>query len=182
MSKEEQRRVILDVGDEEETKHVTKKEIKHFFNNLRTMPFINKEEVYQDILKDKIVLPKFEPETYFLNFFQYEDFKKDMVIIQDFGSDTYYYIQDEHVFKCNRYEAQNVFYGDIATKMNQNSEEVHDTLIDKLKSYEAILFTPQSQYLSSLDDFIIDNIYMFDAALKEKENTNKQNSSKHKIK
>ncbi len=140
------------------------------------MPNINKEEVYKDILNDKVNLPNFKSDTYFLNFFKYIVKEKELIIIQDFGSDSIYYIQDEQVFKTNRHEAQNNFYKEIALKTNKTHEFTHDTLIDKLHTYECIFLAKYNKHLSSLDEFINDNIYMFDTALKE------QKEKKFKIK
>lgn len=173
--------IILDLGDDnDESTSINKEDILIFFKNLKTMPTIDRQVVYQDILEDKVNLPKFKFEDYFLSFCAYKTTdNKEMIIIKDVGSDNYYYIYLEHVFKCNIYEAGNIFYGDIAKEKKQSHEDVHDMLIDKLGCYEAILLAPQNKYLSSLDDFIEDNIYMFEATLKEKQEKIK---SKLKIK
>lgn len=175
----EEKYIVLNI-EEQEVKHVTKEEILEFFQSLKSMPTIDKEVVYEDILNNKINLPKFKAETYFLNFFKYAVKEKELIVIQDFGSDCYYYIQDNQVFKTDRYEAQNKFYKEIALKTNQTHEFTHDTLIDKLNTYETIFLAKYNKHLSSLDDFIEDNIYMFDAALEGKKKV--QEKVKMKIK
>lgn len=168
--------IELNVEDNDFEKHVSKENIIDFFTSLSVMPHIDKEKVYQDILNNQINLPKFKAQTYFLDFFKYGENEKEIIVIQDFGSDNYYYIQNNQVFKTSRYEASNDFYKEIALKTKQDYEQVHDTLIDKLNTYESIFLAKYSKHLSTLDEFIEDNIYMFDAALKEK------NKKKHKIK
>lgn len=163
--------IILDVGNDDESVNVNKEDILIFFKSLTTMPTIDRKVVYQEILDNKVTLPKFEFEEYYLSFCAYKTIdNNDMIIIKDTDSDTYYYIHNENVFKCSIFDAGNVFYQEIAKATKQNTAEVHDKLISKLGCYEAILLAPQNKFISSLDDFISDNIYMFDAALREKKN------------
>lgn len=164
--------------DEDEVKHLTKEDVIEFFKSLKIMPTIDKEIVYDDILNNRINLEKFKAETYFLNFFKYVVKEKEIIIIQDVGSDCYYYIQENQVFKTDCYESQNQFYQEIATKTNKTHELTHDSLIDKLNTYEAIFLAKYNKHLSSLDDFIEDNINMFDTALEEK----KKATEKKKVK
>ena len=168
--------IEINIEDDKFEKHVSKKNITDFFKSLSIMPKIDKEKVCQDILNNQLNLPKFKAQTYFLDFFKYGEKEKEIIVIQDFGSDRYYYIQNNQVFKTNRYEASEYFYKEIATITKQDYEKVHDTLIDKLNTYESIFLAKYSKHLSTLDEFIEDNIYMFDAALKEK------STKKHKIK
>lgn len=166
-------RIVLDIQDDEQI-NINKKDILSLFKDLKNMPVINREKVYQDIVRDNINLPSFEFEKYYLNFCNYKgDNEKNIVIIKDDASDKYYYIYGENVFYCDIYDAQNVFYSGIAKETNQDYEYIYDTLIGKLNCYEAVMLSTQKNYLSNLDDFIEDNIYMFDAALKEKENKSK---------
>lgn len=163
--------IMLDVGNDDKSVHVSKEEILIFFKSLTTIPTIDRQVIYQNILDNKVNLSKFEFEEYYLSFCAYQTIdNKDMIIIKDTYSDTYYYIHNENVFKCSIFDAGNIFYGDIAKSTKQNTAEVHDKLIGKLGCYEAILLAPQNKFLSSLDDFIEDNIYMFDAAIREKKN------------
>lgn len=175
-------RVLLEIEIDNESIDVNKQDILTFFKNLKIMPTIDKELVYQNILNNNIDLPKFEFEEYYLNFCAYKTKdNKELIIIKDVGSDNYYYIYLEHVFKCSIFEAGKIFYENIAQATGVNADEVHDTLADKLGSYESILLSSYNKYLSSLDDFIEDNIYMFNAALKEKQDKVKSKSKNHTI-
>ena len=138
--------IELNVEDNDFEKHVSKENIIDFFTSLSVMPHIDKEKVYQDILNNQINLPKFKAQTYFLDFFKYGENEKEIIVIQDFGSDNYYYIQNNQVFKTSRYEASNDFYKEIALKTKQDYEQVHDTLIDKLNTYESIFLAKYSNF------------------------------------
>lgn len=169
--------LILEIEENENiNNNVCKEDIINFLKNLKTMPQIDIETAYQDILNNKINLPSFELEDHYMGFCNYKDNKgNNTVIIKDTRGDNYFYIKEveilnesymnQEVYQCSIYEAQNIFFGEIAKEKKQEIDYVHDTLIDKLNCYQAIFFLPQSKYLSSLDDFIKDNIYMFNLAL-----------------
>lgn len=161
--------VILNVGNDIDDEHVSKKDILKFFKKLKTMPTIDTEEVYQDILNEKYDLPNFKFEELGLRFCKYKDNEgKNKIIIKDIGSAKYFYIIGEEVFVSDIDNEQEVFYSKIAKGKNQTYEDVHDTLISHLEAYEAVFLENNSKYLCSLNDFIEDNIYMFDNAVKEK--------------
>ena len=72
--------ISLNIENEEEL-HVTKQEILSFFKDLKTMPLVNKELVYKQILNNTFNLPDFNFETYFLDFCNYKDREdKELVI------------------------------------------------------------------------------------------------------
>lgn len=169
--------IELNVDDDSNESHVSKKDILHFFGNLAVMPEMKTDDIYKGIINKNLTLPDFKFEEYFLFFAAYKSKEGlPIVIIKDVGSDNYYYIHKENVFKCDIYKAQQQFYGNIAQELGESLEDTHDVLIDKLGAYESILLLPHKQYLSTLDEFIEENIYMFDAALEEK------SKSKNKIK
>lgn len=168
--------IVLNI-EYQEVQHVPKESILEFLQSLNTMPRIDKEKVYEDIVNNNpINLPKFKAETYYLNFFKYGEKENELIVIQDFNSDSYYYIQNNQVFKTDRFEAQNKFYQEIADKTKQTHEYTHDTLIDKLHTYETIFLAKYSKHLSSLDEFIDENRFLFDTVLEEK------NKTKEKVK
>ncbi len=166
---DEENMIFLDMSNEKIEQHVTKQEILSFFKDLKTIPLINQELIHTQILNNTFNLPKFNFETYFLDFCKYKDKKnQELIIIKDIGGDQYYYIQNEKVFQCYIFRAQQKFYRSIAIKKEDSFNNIYDEWTNKLSAYEAILLSSNSKYLSNLDDFIENNIYMFDEALKEK--------------
>lgn len=160
---------IDDVGDNiNQRKNVTKKDILKFFKKLNSIPSINIGDVYASIMNNKVNLPKYNFEKHYLLFGRYiTDENQEVIIIHNAGTDEYVYISKNKVYVCNIGETQQIFYFEIAKRLNQSVEETHDALIGKLGDYQAILFYKEKGFLSSLDEFIEDNIEMFNNALEK---------------
>lgn len=155
--------VELNLDEEDETnKNVSKEDVLEFFKTLAFMPTINLQKIYEDIISNGLSLPKFKFHDYGFQFCNYKDEnEQNCVIIWDTGSDNYYYLIGDDIFSCNRYKAGKKFYSKVAKEKKESYEDNHDSLRGFLGSYEAVLFIKYSVLVSSVNEFIEDNIYTF---------------------